>query len=150
MKNNAYFNEFERITAEWMNKTEAHKAKKQNIIRTFGWDSEELNAWYTEKEAYKFPFSSGENKAYYAWKYSESEEVEMNDFCWDKEVHDFINTFRKAGIKTFIYTNTSSAVMENLHWFVKEGCEMLGLCTITKNNCYDKEQLVMGIRFKVN
>ena len=150
MKNNIYFNEFERIAVEWKNETKVLDEKRRNIVNKFGWDSKEFKVWYAEYKARKFPFSSGETKAYYAWKYSESEEVEMNDFCWDYEVHDFINAFRKAGIETFVYTNTSSSVMENLHLFVKEGCEMLGLCTITKNNGYDEELLVTGIRFKVN
>ena len=38
----------------------------------------------------------------------------MDDFLWEKEVTDFIETLRKAGIETFVYTNQSTAVMENL------------------------------------
>ena len=43
--------------------------------------------------------------------------------------------------------------MENLHWFAAEGCEMLGLCTITKKENRwgeETEEQIMGIRFKVN
>ena len=153
MKNNAYFEQLARIGQEWEEKRTAHKALKQNIIDTYGWDSAELEAWYAEEEQMKFPYSQGACKAYNAWRYSRSDEVEMNDFVWEKEAHDFIDTFRKAGVETFVTTNQSSALMENLHWFAAEGCEMLGLCTLTKKDTRwgeEAEEKVMGIRFKVN
>jgi hypothetical protein len=77
----------------------------------------------------------------------------MDDFLWEKEVHDFIDTLRRAGIQTFVYTNQSTAVMENLHAFAAEGCTMDGLCTITRHEDRwgDEEPTeVMGIRFSVN
>ena len=42
MKNNTYFEELTRIGSEWEEKHNAHKALKQQIIDTCGWDSEEL------------------------------------------------------------------------------------------------------------
>ena len=59
---------------------EERRARKQEIIDTLGWDSEELKAWYAEDEAAKFPFSQGANKAYRAWASSvgrQEEEVEL-------------------------------------------------------------------------
>ena len=153
MKKNAYFEELERIGNEFTKRHEAHKEKKQDIIDAHGWDSEELKAWYAEEEQMKFPYSQGACKAYRAWRYSDGDEIEFDDFVWEKEAHDFIDTFRKAGIGTFVMTNQSTALMENLHWFVKEGCEMQGLCTITKTEDHfggEEEKQVMGIRFKVN
>ena len=81
------------------------------------------------------------------------DELEMDDFLWDKEVADFIEALRSAGIDTFVYTNQSTAVMENLHAFAAEGCTMTGLCTIIRheNRWGDEEPTeVMGIRFSVN
>ena len=43
-----------------------------------------------------------------------------------------METLRKPGIKTFVYTNQSTAVMENLHQFAAACCTMEGLCTITR------------------
>ena len=83
----------------------------------------------------------------------DADEILFDDYVWDKEAHDFIDTFRKAGIETFVVTNKSTALMENLHWFAAEGCEMLGLCTITKKENRwgeETEEQIMGIRFKVN
>ena len=78
----------------------------------------------------KFPFEQGTCKAYRAFTQSLSrkeDELEMDDFLWDKEVKDFIDALREAGIKTFVYTNQSTAMMENLHAFAAQGCTMLGL-----------------------
>ena len=71
MKNNTYFDEMYRIGHEWSEKHDAHEKLKEEIIKTRGWDSEELKAWYEEEEKMKFPFSSGANKAYRAWRYSQ-------------------------------------------------------------------------------
>lgn len=154
--NNSYFKEMKRIGYAWEEARVERKNRKQQIIDTLGWDSEELKAWYEEDKAAAFPFSQGASKAYRAWAGSISrkeDEVEMDDFLWGKEAHDFIDTLRKAGIHTFVYTNQSTAVMENLHAFAAEGCTMDGLCTITRHEDRwgDEEPTeVMGIRFSVN
>lgn len=154
--NNSYFEEMKRIGYAWEEARVERKNRKQQIIDTLGWDSEELKAWYEEDKAAPFPFPQGASKAYRAWAGSISrkeDEVEMDDFLWEKEVHDFIDTLRRAGIHTFVYTNQSTAVMENLHAFAAEDCTMDGLCTITRHEDRwgDEEPTeVMGIRFSVN
>lgn len=152
-KDNAVFNKMKRIGHEWEERRAAHKEKKQYIIDTFGWDSKELGDWYAIKEADAFPFSSGASKAYRAWAGSlarKQDEMEMSDFLFDTEVKDFIDTLKKAGIKSFVYTNTSTAVMENIHAFVAEGCTLESLCTITRTeDRWGEEEPyeVQGIRF---
>ena len=134
-KNNTYFENLKRIGHDWEAARVQRQARKQQIIDTLGWDSDELKAWYEEDAAAKFPFESGVSKAYRAWAQSLSrkeDELEMDDFLWDKEVADFIEALRSAGIETFVYTNQSTAVMENLHAFAAQGCTMTGLCTITR------------------
>ena len=154
--NNTYFENLKRIGHEWEAARVERKARKQQIIDTLGWDSDELKAWYEEDAAAKFPFESGVSKAYRAWAQSLSrkeDELEMDDFLWDKEVDDFIEALRDAGIEAFVYTNQSTAVMENLHAFAAAGCTMIGLCTITRQESRwgDEEPTeVMGIRFRVN
>ena len=154
-KENAVFMEMYWMGHEWEKAREERRARKQEIIDTLGWDSEELKAWYAEDEAAKFPFSQGANKAYRAWASSvgrQEDEVEMDDFLWEREVTDFVDTLRKAGFTTFVYTNQSTAVMENLHQFAAWGCRMEDLCTITRreNRWGDEEPVeVMGIRFSL-
>ena len=154
--NNSYFEEMKRIGYAWEEAQVERKNRKQQIIDTLGWDSDELKAWYEEDAAAKFPFESGVSKAYRAWAQSLSrkeDELEMDDFLWDKEVADFIEALRSAGIETFVYTNQSTAVMENLHAFAAHGCTMMGLCTITRQETRwgDEEPTeVMGIRFRIS
>ena len=117
--------------------------------------SEELKAWYEEEEReFKYPISQGACKAFRAWRFSETDEVIMDDFTWEgQETHDFIDTLRKAGIRTLVTTNQSTGLMRNLHDFAAEGCTMLGLCTITKKDNRwgeETEEQVMGIRFSLN
>ena len=150
MKNNAYFDEMYRIGCEWSKQSEAHKALKQEIIDTKGWESDELKAWYAEEEQLKFPFSGGANKAFRAWRYTEGDEILFDDHCWDSEIHDFIDALRSAGFKTFVITNQSTGLMENLHGFAKAGCTMTGLTTITRRERrfgeYRDEE-ILGIHF---
>lgn len=152
-RNNAHFEELERIVAEYEEREHALEERKQEIIDTYGWDSDELKAWYKEKGEMTYPVEDGACKAYRAWMHTierEEDEVDMNDFLWDREVEDFVDTLRKAGIESFIYTNQSTSVMENLHGFAKAGCTMTGLTTITRRERrfgeYRDEE-ILGIHF---
>ena len=155
-RENAFFENLKRLGHEYEAARVERQQRKQQIINTLGWDSPELKAWYEEDAAATFPFEQGACKAYRAWASSISrkeDELEMDDFLWDKEVADFVNTLRSAGIKTFVYTNQSTAVMENLHAFAAQGCTMTGLCTITRQETRwgDEEPTeIMGIRFTLN
>lgn len=155
LNRNEYFEEMKRITEEYKNTKRAHEEKKKEIINTFGWDSNELKNWYEEHDKMTYPIESGAAKAYRAFQYSlvnGNEEFEMEDFLWDREVEDFVDTLRKAGIKTFVYTNQSTAVMENLHGFETAGCKMEGLCKIerkVKHFGTEKTEEILGIRFIV-
>ena len=154
-KENAFFLEMKRIGHEYEEARAERQARKKRIIDTQGWDSAELKAWYAEDEAAKFPFSSGASKAYRAWAVSVSrqeEEVELDDFLWETEVADFVDTLRKAGFTEFVYTNQSTAVMENLHQLAAQDCRMEGLCTITRHETRwgDEEPTeILGIRFTI-
>ena len=156
MKNNTYFEELERIGSEWTKMHEAHKELKQQIIEEKGWDSEELKAWYAEEEQMQFPYSQGACKAYRAWASSisrQEDELEMDDFLWEQDVKAFVEALRSAGIESFVYTNQSTAVMENLHALAAAGCTMVGLCTITRReNRWGEEEPyeVQGIRFSLS
>ena len=154
--NNTYFENIKRIGHEYEAARVERKARKEQIIATHGWDSEELKAWYAEDDAAKFPFSQGAGKAYRAWASSVSrkeDEVEMDDFLWEQDVADFVEALRSAGIDTFVYTNQSTAVMRNLHDLAAAGCTMLGLCTITRRETRWGDEApteVQGIRFSLS
>ena len=132
-------------------KRDAYEKRKQGLYAAEAWDSEELKN-LTKPE---FPIAAGACKAYRAWSHSiekGNEELEMDDFLWDREVTDFIDTLRKAGIETFVYTNQSTAVMENIHDFEANGCRLDGLTKIHRmENRYgeDEETTIPGIRFSL-
>lgn len=155
-KNNKYFEEVRRIGHEYEERRQERKERKKQIIAAHGWESKELEAWYAENAAETCPISIGASKAYRAWWTSierQEDEVEMDDFLWDREVQDFVDALKAAGIKTFVYTNQSTAVMENLHQFAAAGCTMQGLCTITRRENRwgdEKPTEVIGIRFGIN
>ena len=61
-----------------------------------------------------------------------------------------MEALRKAGFDSFIYTNQSTAVMENLHGFAKAGCIMTGLTTITRRERRFgeyRDEAILGIHF---
>lgn len=151
-KNNTYFDEMYRIGCEWETARAGRQRRKQEIIDTLGWDSPELKAWYAEEEQMKGPFPSGVSKAFRAWKYGESDEFLFEDFVWEREAADFIDTLRKAGLETFVVTNSSTALMENIHWFVGLGCKLEGTCIVTKHRRRwgeDEEEQLIGLRFSL-
>ena len=155
-KNNTYFENLKRIGHDWEAARVERQARKQQIIDTLGWDSDELKAWYAEDQAAKFPIAQGACKAYRAWASSisrQEDEREMDDFLWEQDVKAFVEALRSAGIESFVYTNQSPAVMENLHALAAAGCMMVGLCTITRReNRWGEEEPyeVQGIRFSLS
>ena len=66
-KENAYFLNLKRLGHEYEEARAERRARKQQIIDTLGWESEELKAWYEEDAAAQFPLSQGACKAYRAW-----------------------------------------------------------------------------------
>ena len=80
----------------------------------------------------------------------ETEEFEFNDFTWETETKDFIDTLRKAGIETMIITNASTALLENLHAYAAEGCTIEGLCTVKKKTIWGTEEETPGIKLRIN
>jgi len=151
--NNAYFENLRQIAEKWEQEKAERKERKAQILETYGWDSEELKAWYEEDQAATYPIPQGACKADRAFlgtlEHGE-DKIEMNDFLWDREIDDFVEALRKAGFDSFIYTNQSTAVMENLHGFAKAGCTMTGLTTITRRERrfgeYRNEE-ILGIHF---
>ena len=109
--------------------------------------TEKIEAYFEAmKKESENDITSGANKAYGAWYYRDGDEISFDGFLWDNEVHDFVDTMRKAGIETFVFTNKSTALMDNLHGFAAEGCKMDGLCVIKRKG--GKEE-VKGIRIKI-
>lgn len=149
-RENTYFENLEKIADAFETIRRAHEEKKADLVREYGYDSDEMKAWYEEKKEMTYPIESGTCKAFRAWNQSlerKAAEVEMDDFLWEREVKDFVEALRGAEVKTFILTNTSTALMENLHQLTDEGCTMDGLVKVTRKNLWNEPEEIMGIHF---
>ena len=132
VKENALFNEMLAYTKWEQARASALEAKKEQIIKNGGrqaYDSEEYKKVRDELNAMKeSPYTGG---AWSAWRcvyWSETEDdLWMKEAPWDENIPDFIDTLRKFGVTTFIYTDSSTALMRNIHSFIANGCEMVGI-----------------------
>ena len=154
MTNNTYFENLERVATEYSSRLQEHEMKKEGIISTYGWESEEVKAWYEKEKEIKDenPYGQGAYKAYRAWRDTDGEELLLEDFCWEREIPEFIETLRQAGIRSFVTVNKSTALMENIHWFIAEGCKLEGACMVTKKTLRwlgETEEHLLGLRFSL-
>ena len=110
-------------------------------------------------------WSDGEGMAYRAWRgsvYNKQSELELEDKLLKEEVHDFIATLRRAGIKSFVFSGTETystwfhdkspwwnrlerGIAEHLQDFEAEGCKIGHPCTIERN-LICAERMGAGIR----
>ena len=82
------------------------------------------------------PLTDGQHRAYIAWfssLRSKSSTFEVNDLPWPRDIHEFVETLRAAGVTEFAVTDRSTGLMEGLHGLATEGCTMQGLCTVTRS-----------------
>lgn len=122
--------------------------KRQELNKANYWD------WYMRANKPEYPLTGGQSKALRLWIWAETEnpleELVWDEFVWESEYHDFITTLRDAGVKHLVVTNTSTSLMENMHWFKSEGCKLLGLCEVeTGQMLWDSKvpEVKMGVRF---
>lgn len=84
----------------------------------------------------------GEIKAYRVYK----NDFILEDFLWEKEVKDFVNTLREGGVKYFVYTSTSTALMSNFHSFIENGCKFIETCNVESSIFEESKK---GLRFEI-
>jgi hypothetical protein len=156
MKNNAFFEQMKQTAVRYEAARVERLERKRKIIKEKGFGSPELAAWYQEDNAARFPFTSGAWSAYRAWEssvYRQESELDMDMPLSLGEFPDFLETLRKAGLHSFVYTCRSTATMDNIHDFAAHGCTMEGLCTITRRETRwgeEEPDEVCGIRFLLN
>lgn len=71
---------------------------------------------------------------------------ELSNFIWSADVKDFVQILVKAGVARFVYTNTSGALMDNLHLSEQEGCWIQDLVVAEKDTFGDGKR---GIEIEV-
>ena len=80
----------------------------------------------------------------------QSSEFECNDLPWTTNMVDFVKALREAGLETIVVTETSTALLENLHKLAAQGCTVEGLCTVTRPDFWCKPEDVPGIRVRIS
>ena len=100
--------------------------------------TDQINTYFRaiEQASSESPLTDGQHKAYIAWFSSfrsQSSTFEVNDLPWPRDIHDFVETLRTAGVAEFAVTERSTGLMEGLHGLAAEGCSMQGLCSVTRS-----------------
>lgn len=144
---NEYMNELTKRLNEYERECKAFEDSKEEARKR---GHEALMEWYDNgPNKPEYPLTGGQSKAWRMWYRNEREEMNFDDFVWEKEAKDFIDTLRAAGVKTFTFTNTSTALMENMHWFQQNGCTLMGLCEVEETDEWTRKHYgnKMGVRF---
>ena len=100
------------------------------------------------------PYTPGEYKA--LRMYNESinngyNELISNDRIgglWYDEIEDFINCLKTAGVKSFVYIDNSTALMDNIHGFSENGFMFDSLYVRKEEDpFFNHVDIYRGIRF---
>ncbi len=143
---NTYFTEKRTILEAYYDERKALRdAKDAAYARN---DYDEGRRLYSELEKMTCPLTSGACAAVRFWS-ANAETLIVTDL-WTKDIHDFVTTLREAGINTFLFADTSTALMESIHEFVKEGLTLDGPETYTEVNAWSREpQTQLALRFSL-
>ena len=100
--------------------------------------TEQTNAYFQalEQTSNELALTDGRHRAYIAWFKSirnQSSTFEVDDLPWPRDIHEFVETLRAAGITEFAVTDRSTGLMEGLHLLAAEGCTMQGLGKVTRS-----------------
>ena len=118
----AYFHSMYEVACAFGRAKDQREKEKEALEAADDWDG--VRAWYDREKQIQSPFTSGQMKAYWAFDRSseiETGDLEMNDSLWEREVKDFSDTLRAAGIITFVLTNQSTGLMEDIHNLEAQG-----------------------------
>jgi hypothetical protein len=140
---NTFFEAMKAQAEAYAQEKAAREAVKKALIaryREASWDEEdqidaELKAWHEEEKKHPFPFSDGACKAYRAYfnsQTNQSSDFEVSDLPWEKDYEDFVGTLRAAGIKTFVVTDKSTALMDGIFKLQSLCCSLIGPVVITR------------------
>lgn len=146
---NKYFEELNRKAIEFETKRYELRKRKDECIKKEDWEGHSKCYEEMEKLEKENPLTNGEYKALRMVAYSEGEELILSDFLWENEIEDFCKALRNGEVESFICTNSSTALMENIHGILKNGFEFDGLAEIEREVFRDWKETIKGLRFRV-
>ena len=148
-----YFHQMYEEALRYHQAAAEREKEKDALIAADDWDA--VHAWREREKTFKNPHTSGQLKAYWAFHRSseiEIDDLEMNDSLWEREVKDFSDTLRAAGITTFVLTNQSTGLMEDIHNLEALGWQLVGTCKLAVKEFRfgtDRIEEHLGLRFQI-
>ena len=124
--------------------------EKERLIEAEDWDG--VAAWHERERQFRNPHTPGQCKAYwFYWRSCEIglDELDVDDSIWQSDIRDFSDTLRAAGVKSFVITNQSTGLMENIFDLEAQGWQLAGTCklqsTVTRYSSERTEER-LGLR----
>ncbi len=84
----------------------------------------------------------GKFKALTAYRITKEDGFEkflMDDSLWDREIKDFTDMLKEAGITEFCYSNKSTLLMDNIVGFDREGYKLDRYVQLKKHTVFGDE-----------
>lgn len=131
---NGYFMMMRDIGIGYENAKVQREHEKMEILKMHD-NKTKLNAWLDREKKFPFPFTRGQTSAYRAWSESidnDTNYFECSSLPWIEDIPTFLATLREAGVDCFAITDRSSALMEGIHCMVNNGCELISLCKVKR------------------
>lgn len=149
----AYFHHMYEVSYAFGKAKEEREKEKAALIAADNWDA--VHDWYEREKQFGSPYTTGQFKAYWAFDRSseiESEEMLMTDSLWEREVKDFSDTLKAAGVTTFVLAHQSTGLMEDIHNLETQGWRLVGTCKVTTTRHRwgdDETEVLLGLRFEI-
>jgi len=116
-----------------------------------------LNAMCTEwalnhKNGEKDNLSNGERSLLRQYKSSVEkgyDEIEISNICWENELADMIACIKKSEVKSFIITDSSTALLETLTTLIEAGFKVIETVNLEEENMFKVRCHRKGLRIEV-
>lgn len=152
---NSYFESMYREVRNYQEKKEAVRKQRSILFDEEKYD-EGTALMKAFEEENKFPYTDGAMKAYWAYQnmnYHGADSFEVEDLPWEKDMKDFAETLREAGISAITVTDQSTGLMDGIYGLCENGWKMGRLKIVTrKDDCRfgsDEPETKKGIEFTV-
>jgi hypothetical protein len=152
---NAYFESMYKTVCSYQEKKEAVRKQRSKLFDEGKYDEGTALVKAFEEET-PFPYTDGAMKAYWAYQnmnYHGADCFEVEDLPWKKDMKDFAETLRDAGIDAIVITDQSTGLMDGIYGLCENGWKMGVLKTVTrKDDCRfgsDEPETKKGIEFTI-
>lgn len=152
---NAYFESMYRTVCRYQEKKEAVRKQRSILFDEEKYDEGTVLMKAFEEEN-KFPYSDGAMKAYWAYQnvnYRGSDCFEVEDLPWPKDMKDFAETLKEAGIDAIVVTDQSTGLMDGIYGLNENGWKMGSLKIVTRKDDHhfgtDDPETKKGIEFTI-